>query len=661
MLRITDVVRQDATRGADVRGALGDTRVVDGAASASLRRTDVVHDGDVSETGVERGDSSISPEVGAGRARTLEDPTPTGGLVHGPLPRPPAADVVHRGPGPLDRRGLRWLRVDALGLALAVASGSLAMTPSLIPRTWLVQGLASGLSAAVGYAVGTFVWFLLRRTHHGLRLVARGRLWVPRGVRQAAWSILLVAATVVVLVMLVAGAHWQRQLASLMGLEQPGYLGYLRAAPTAVLVAAVPIALVRLVRHADHVLVRGLRRFAHLPRRIAAAVAVVVLAVVIAAVANNVVLGGTLAIVDQAFSGVNEQNYPDSVQPRSPTRSGSPTSLAPWDTLGREGRHFVSGGRDAADLTAASGKPAVDPIRAYVGLESAPDAEARAALAVAELDRAGAFSRPVIAVVTTTGTGWVDAPVSDSLEAIYGGNSAIVATQYSYLPSWLSFLFDGPRAEEAGRLLIDAVHARIQAVPPGQPRPREIIFGESLGSEGSEAAFASLADVRANTDGVLWVGPPNTNRLWSQIVDRRDPGTTEVRPTYSDGLVVRFTGGQGTRAVSQTPPTPWIAPHVLYLQHPSDPVVWWSPDLIWSRPDWLVEPRGRDVLGAMSWYPVVTFWQVSIDLMNSVGVPPGHGHVYQGEVLDGWAAVGAPPGWTPADTERARQVLGPDG
>lgn len=611
----------------------------------------------VSDTRVERDDPGPSPDpVGVGTT-TIDSPATDGAPVHGPQPRPPAAHVVHRGPGPLDRRGLRWLRVDALGFTLAVATGALAMTPSLIPRTWWVQGLATGLSAAVGYGVGTSIWFLLRRTHHGVRLIAHARGWVPRRVRQSAWPILLVAAAVVVLVMLIAGARWQRELAVLVGIEPPGYLGYLRAAPTGVAVAAVPVAVVRMIRHADHVLVRGLRRFTRLPRRIATVVAVVVLAVVIAAVANNLVLAGTLAVVDQAFSGVNDQTYPGFSQPERSTRSGSPGSLTPWATLGKEGRRFVAAGRDAADLSAASGRQAMDPVRAYVGLESAPDPQARADLAVAELDREGAFSRQVVAVVTTTGTGWVDDPVTDSLEAIWGGDSAIVATQYSYLPSWLSFLFDGPRAEEAGRLLIDAVHARIQAIPPGQPRPKMLVFGESLGSQGSEAAFSSLADVRANTDGVLWVGPPNTNRLWSQLVTRRDPGTPEIQPTYSDGLVVRFAGGDATRSVTHGPATPWIAPRVLYLQHPSDPVVWWSPDLIWTRPDWLVEPRGYDVLGAMSWYPVVTFWQVSIDLMNAVGVPPGHGHVYQGELLDGWAAIAAPPGWTPADTERARQVL----
>jgi uncharacterized membrane protein len=631
--------------------------VVQSAVAPSLLRTAVVQDGDVSDAEVERGGSAASPEAVRGITATLEDRARAGEPAHGPAPRPPAAHVVHRGPGPLDRRGLRWLRVDALGFTLAVAAGSLAMTPSLIPRAWFVQGVASGLSAAVGYGLGTLMWFLLRRTHRGLRFVARVRSWAPRGVRQAAWTILLVAAAALALVMLMVGASWQRQLAVLVGMEPPGYLGYLRAAPTAVVVAAVPIAIVRTIRHADHVLVRGLRRYAHLPRRIAAAVAVVVLAVVIAAVADNVVLRGSLTIADQAFGGVNEETYPGVEPPARPTRSGSPTSLVPWATLGKEGRRFVAAGRDAATLSAASGKSPVDPVRAYVGLESAPDPQARADLAVAELDREGAFSRGVIAVVTTTGTGWVDDPVADSLEAIWGGNSAIVATQYSYLPSWLSFLVDGPRAEEAGRSLIDAVHARIRAIPPGQPRPKMIVFGESLGSQGSEAAFGSLADVRAGTDGVLWVGPPNTNRLWSQIVDRRDPGSPEIRPTYSDGLVVRFAGGPTARAVSQTPATPWIAPHVLYLQHPSDPVVWWSPDLLWSRPDWLVERRGDDVLGAMSWYPVVTFWQVTVDLSNSVSVPPGHGHVYQGEVLDGWAAVAAPPGWTPADTERARRVL----
>jgi uncharacterized membrane protein len=174
-----------------------------------------------------------------------------------------------------------------------------------------------------------------------------------------------------------------------------------------------------------------------------------------------------------------------------------------------------------------------------VGLATAPTPQERADLAVAELERTGAFDRSVLAVVTTTGIGWINSPAPESLELMYGGDTAIVTTQYSYLPSWLSFVVDRSRSEEAGRLLFDAVHARVAALPNGH-RPRLLVYGESLGSQGSEAAFTTLGDIRAQTDGVLWVGPPNSNRLWSSLVARRDPGTAEVKPVYASGLVVRF-------------------------------------------------------------------------------------------------------------------------
>ena len=100
---------------------------------------------------------------------------------------------------------------------------------------------------------------------------------------------------------------------------------------------------------------------------------------------------------------------------------------------------------------------------------------------------------------------------------------------------------------------------------------------------------------------------------------------------------------------------------MLFLQHASDPVVWWSPDLIFRRPDWLSEPPGFDRSPSMRWYPIVTFWQVSADMAgnvtNSAGAPSGHGHNYGGSQLDGWVAVAAPEGWTPFDTDRIRRSL----
>jgi uncharacterized membrane protein len=96
---------------------------------------------------------------------------------------------------------------------------------------------------------------------------------------------------------------------------------------------------------------------------------------------------------------------------------------------------------------------------------------------------------------------------------------------------------------------------------------------------------------------------------------------------------------------------------VVYLQHPSDPVVWWSPRLILRRPDWLEEPQGPDVLPQMRWYPLVTFWQLTADLANAERVPPGHGHGYGALVADAWAAILPPDGWTEADTVRLRKVV----
>ena len=42
---------------------------------------------------------------------------------------------------------------------------------------------------------------------------------------------------------------------------------------------------------------------------------------------------------------------------------------------------------------------------------------------------------------------------------------------------------------------------------------------------------------------------------------------------------------------------PANGPRVLHVQHPSDPIVRWSPRLILHRPDWLAERPGGDVTG----------------------------------------------------------------
>lgn len=541
------------------------------------------------------------------------------------------------------------LRLEPAGIVFGAVFYCWSLTPSLLPRNWIYQGVVTGISGAVGYGVGAVVgWFIWQRY---LRNWDR---WPPsaRVLRITSISI-SVLAVISGAIMLVFSANWQRELARLTDAEGTTATGYVRTALLSAVIAATLIAIARLIRDMTLWLIHGIRRRIPMPRLVANVVGVVIVFALANLLIEGLLLRGAINLADSVFSTANDDTRVGLAAPSMPERSGSPDSLIPWNTLGREGRNFVAGGMHREELANEAGRPAQEPIRAYVGLQSAPTPQERTDLLMRELDRTGAMQRAAVIIIPTTGTGWVNPTAARSAEVMLDGDTAIVAAQYSYLPSWMSFLVDRDRAAEAGARLIDAVRERWLAVPE-QQRPKLYVYGESLGTSAGEGAFTDLTDIRDKVDGVLWVGPPNSNRIWSTYVTRRDPGSTEVSPVYAGGLVVRFANSADT---IDSPPGPWLRPRVLYLQHPSDPVVWWSPHLLISRPDWLSEPPGADRLPSMRWFPIVTFWQVSADLGNAAGVPNGHGHNYGTTVLDGWVAIAAPEGWTAQDTERARATV----
>ena len=238
---------------------------------------------------------------------------------------------------------------------------------------------------------------------------------------------------------------------------------------------------------------------------------VVVLAITLI---NGVLIRGFFAGANRVFQPQNTTTRAGIVQPRQAERSGSPTSFAPWETLGFEGRNFVATGPDADELTRLTGRPAKEPIRVYVGLNTADSDESRMAVLLSELERTGAFDRKVLVIVPTTGTGWINPVAARSLEMMYNGDTAIVGSQYSFLPSWISFLADRQKSMDSGRLMIDAIHDRWLQLPPDQ-RPRLVLYGESLGSMAGQGAFGWLPDIaRMGFSSVLWVGPPNASPLW---------------------------------------------------------------------------------------------------------------------------------------------------
>lgn len=542
------------------------------------------------------------------------------------------------------------LRLDFVGVPFGALFFCLSLTPSLLPRDWLFQGLIGGVNASIGYAIGVLVGKLLHR------VVLRHRRWWPPPTRilnrvKVAVVVLSVAAA---LLTLVPAAAWQRQVSALMGAEGPETPAYLRTLIASVAVGAVCIGVSRIVLDAAKVLARKLIRRWHLHHEVALFIGASVVVVLLVLLVNGVLFRGFLAGASAVFQPQNSTTRDGVAQPDAPERSGSPTSFAPWDTLGYQGRNFVATGPDADDLVRINGRPAKEPIRVYAGLETADTDAARMDVLVRELDRTGAFDRKLLVIVPTTGTGWVNPVAARAIETMYNGDTALVAVQYSYLPSWISFLGDQDESIQSGRMLIDAVHDRWVQLPP-DGRPKLVLYGESLGSMAGQGAFGWLPDIAAmDFSAVLWVGPPHESSLWSGLVARRDPGTREVEPRYDDGRTVRFTQAADSDDIARIAAGPWDGTRVLFLQHASDPIVWWSPNLLFSRPDWLVEPPGADRTSSMRWYPIVTFWQVSADMTNASGVPGGHGHNYGDSVLDGWAAVIAPDGWTAEDTERVR-------
>jgi len=539
-----------------------------------------------------------------------------------------------------------WVRhYTFCGTAFGLVFIWLSLTPSLLPRGPLFQGLVSGAAGGIGYGLGVFgVW--LTRYLRSVNTSPAAPRW--------AW-IALVVVGLVGQTFAVIGFHvWQDDVRDYMAVPRLDFWDHPLTAVLSIVFLFVFVELGQLVGKLVRFLVRQLNRVA--PPRVSAVIAVTLLLVVSVALLNGVVVRFAMSTLNSTFESANDEEDPDFAAPTTPLRSGGPESLVSWSSLGHQGRMFMAGGPSVDDLSTFNGAGAIEPIRVYAGLNSANGFKATAELAARELLRTGGLDRAVVAVANTTGTGWINEAEAASLEYMYNGDTAIVSMQYSFLPSWLSFLVDKENARQSSQALFEAVDALVRTMPEAR-RPKLVVFGESLGSFGGEAPFLSLNNLVARSDGALFSGPTFNNTIWTTLTAERDAGSPEWLPIYDKGENVRFAADA---ANLQRPQAPWGEPRVVYLQHASDPIAWWNPDLLFSKPDWLREPRGSDVSPEMEWIPVVTFLQVSADMAVAVDVPDGHGHVYVRDVANAWAAIMQPPNWTPEKTERLRPLLRSD-
>lgn len=528
----------------------------------------------------------------------------------------------------LRERPSRW------GLSFAAVALVLSFSPSLLPRTWLLQGAAAGVSAALLYGSAVFGAWVVRQVAGLLKVRVEVTSDPDRWVRYAGWAVVGVA----LLVYWVWALRGQSRTAQLVQMEAPGAWSALLALGFGVLIAAAGVLLGRLLREAAHAVARRVPRA--VPRWGALLAGALVVAVVGLWATNAVLVSRVSNALGERFYAVNSQTRAGVEAPAVPERSGSPDSLLGWDTLGQEGQVFVTGGPSAADIEEVTGAPALEPIRVYGGLGYADSFDAVADGIVAELRRTGAFERSVLVVYNTTGTGWVNEWSAQPVEFLTGGDSAIAAMQYSYLPSPLALLADRVRPPLAGQALFDRVYAEWSALPE-DARPRLMVAGESLGSFGGHGAFESKEDMIERVDGAVWIGTPAFTPLWRTITAERQQGSPEVAPVVDNGRHLRFvTRPQDLVAdIYGRPLGEWQEPRIAYLQHASDPISRWDTSLIASRPDWISERAGTDVNPDLGWFPLVTFWQITTDQALGNATAPGHGHLYHHDLVTAWAAV----------------------
>ncbi|MEQ1951028.1 alpha/beta hydrolase [Mesorhizobium yinganensis] len=529
---------------------------------------------------------------------------------------------------------------SALGLLLGTLFFAASLTPSLIPRSFLLQGVLSGCSLAAGYGIGVFVrwlWSWLELPKPG------GRVDLALKVGAA------IVFAVVAARFLWKAAEWQNSIRSLMGMEPVDTAHPFEVGLIALLVFFVFIGIARLFNLLFNLLSRRIGGFASRP--VANIVGAVIAVTLFWSVIDGVLLRAGLRVADSSFRTIDELVEDASARPTDPNKTGSEASLIGWEGIGRAGREFVAQGPNKDAIQAFLGRDAVEPIRVYAGLNSADSPEERAKLALEELKRVGGFDRSILIIITPTGTGWVDPPAMNTVEYLHGGDVASVAIQYSYLASWLSLLVEPDYGNEAARALFTEVYGYWTTLPKDK-RPRLYLFGLSLGALNSQRS-ADLFDVLGDPlQGALWSGPPFPSSMWNSVTRRREPGSPAWLPRFGNGSVIRFTAQKDALDI---PGAEWGPMRIVYLQYASDAITFFEPASAYREPAWMVGQRGPDVSPELRWYPLVTFFQLLLDVMTATTTPMGYGHVYAPQhYIDAWVEVTGVR-WTPEEIGRLKR------
>lgn len=523
--------------------------------------------------------------------------------------------------------------ISGVGVAMGILFFAASLTPSLIPRSYIMQGGLAGACLAAGYGLGVlgrWLWGYLE-------------LPEPRGHLRRAANVVIVACGIgVAIAFLSRVTEWQNAIRETMGMAPVDSAHPVKLSLIALITFLVLLTVARLFGVVTRFVARWLRRF--VPRRVANLVGFLAAAALFWSLGNNLLAGAVLGAMDSSYREFDALIQPENAAPTDPNKTGSPASLIGWTELGRAGREFVASGPRAADISQLTQRPAKEPIRVYVGLRAADTPAARARLALEELKRVGGFDRAILVIITPTGTGWVDPSAMNAVEYLHGGDIASVAVQYSYLSSPLSLLVEPEYGSATARALFHEIYGYWTGLPKDR-RPRLYLQGLSLGALNSAKSVDFLETIGDPINGALWSGPPFASEIWHSVTAARNRGTPQWLPQFRDSRLFRFMNQNGASVPAGSP---WGPLRIVYLQYASDPITFFDYRDLYRPPDWIASPRGPDVSPELRWYPLVTMLQLGVDMLIATGTPMGYGHVFApAHYVDAWLAVTDVQGWSP--------------
>jgi uncharacterized membrane protein len=425
-----------------------------------------------------------------------------------------------------------------------------------------------GAVGAIGFEIGRG----LRWLWNFMELPKSGSDW-QRRMRLAGFGV----AAAIASFCLYRAADWQNATRAVFGMEPVESSHVFTVGGIALAVFVLLWLVFRLFGILNRLVIRQLNRV--LPPRVGMVIGFGLALWLFWALVDGVLVRQVFRIADASFEAADTFIPPDLTGRR----------------LGRWGRSFVATAPTGTRSRPSCRKPAMDPVRVYVGRRAAETAEERAAIALAELIRQGGFERSTLVVVVPVGTGWMDPGGHDTLDFMLGGDVATVAVQYSYLTSVLSLFAHPEYGVGQSRALFDAVYDHWVTLPEAE-RPALYVHGLEpgrlqLADDPAAARHARRPDRRRDVGRIALLQPLLAVRAGEP--PGRQPGLAAAfRQRLACRTLNQFGGLDGDFA-------PWGPVRLVFLNYGSDAIVVFNPASAWQPPDWMAaSPRARRRAGA---------------------------------------------------------------